>query len=139
MALVASALLWGQHRSKDLRPLWVTFLGAEACTWAAKYFLGRHRPVVLPGVTGAMSPSFPSGHSTGTTALICILACLMVRDLPDRRHRLTVAGIAMAIVALIGFSRLFLDLHYLSDVLAGYLVAAVWLIIGSAIIQRAPR
>jgi undecaprenyl-diphosphatase len=138
MALVASALLWRQNRSEDLRPLWVTFLGAEACTWAVKYLLDRHRPVVLPGVTGAMSPSFPSGHTTGTTALICILACLIARDLPERRRRLEVAGAATAIVALIGFSRVFLDLHYLSDVLAGYLVALIWLMIGSALVEMAP-
>lgn len=138
MALVASAAFWACGRGRNLLPLWVTFLGAEAVTWTAKYLLDRERPLVLSGLSPALSPSFPSAHTTGTTALVGILACLIARELPDRRHRGRVAGTAIATAGLIGFSRLFLNLHYLSDVLAGALVAGVWLLIGSAMIEPSP-
>lgn len=137
MALVASAVFWSCGRSRNLIPLWVTLLGAESVTWTTKYLLDRDRPHLLSGLTRAMSPSYPSAHTTGTTALVGILAYLIARELPDRRHRARVAGTSAAIAGLIGFSRLFLNLHYLSDVLAGALVATVWLLIGSALVERA--
>lgn len=132
MALVASAVFWSYGRGRNLLPLWVTFLGAESVTWTAKYLLDRDRPRLLSGLSPALSPSFPSAHTTGTTALVGILACLIARELPDRRHRIRVAGTAVAVAGLIGFSRLFLNLHHLSDVLAGALVAVVWLLVGTA-------
>ena len=132
MALVASALFWSVGRSDRLTALWVTFAGAEATTWTIKYIVGRPRPDVMPSVGAAISPSFPSGHTTGTTALIGILACLIVSEQVDRRTRHRVRWIAVAVVCLIGFSRIFLNLHYLSDVIGGYLVAAFWLLIGWA-------
>lgn len=135
-ALATSALLWGLGRSGWLTALWVTFAGAEATTWTLKYIVGRPRPDTLAGVGAAISPSFPSGHTTGTTALVGILACLIVSEQAEPRTRRRVLWLAVAIVSIIGFSRIFLNQHYLSDVVGGYLVAVFWLLIGSAGIGR---
>lgn len=131
MSLLASALLWSVGRSDRLTALWVTFAGAEATTWTIKYLVGRPRPDAIAGVGAAISPSFPSGHTTGTTALIGILACLITHEQSDPGTRRRVWGIAVGIVCLIGFSRIYLNLHYFSDVIGGYLVATFWLLIGS--------
>lgn len=137
MALVASAVFWSCGRGRNLVPLWVTFLGAESVTWTTKYLLDRDRPPLLSGLSPALSPSFPSAHTTGTTALVGILAWLIARELPDHRHRRRVAATAAAVAGVIGFSRLFLNLHHLSDVLAGALVAVGWLLVGTAIPEAA--
>lgn len=82
--------------------------------------LHQHGPVIESGY------SFPSGHAAGSLMFYGMLAYLLLVLLPPRWHRLIV-GIAMAIVALIGCSRVLLQVHYVSDVCAGYALAIGWL------------
>ncbi len=131
MAVVASALLWSRGQGGLLRPLWTTFLGAEATTWAMKFLVDRPRPVFLPGVATASSPSFPSAHATATMALIGILGYLVAIARPDRC--IAIAILSAAMIGLIGFSRVFLNVHYPTDVLGGFLVGLLWLIVGSGL------
>jgi membrane-associated phospholipid phosphatase len=127
VGLAASALLWSGGRSRWIAPLWLTLIGAEATTWSLKFAVARLRPAHLEGISAA-SPSFPSAHATVALALYGYLALAVAAAAPGQcRMTFTCAGIA---IALIGFSRIFLSLHYLSDVLAGYAIAAVWLWIG---------
>jgi undecaprenyl-diphosphatase len=139
VAATASALLWSQGRARMLIPLWITFLGAQGTTWATKYAIGRVRPTFLNAVSAA-SPSFPSGHAAAATALVGFLAYVIARDLPELRRRFDVAFWAALVIALVCFSRLFLSVHYLSDVAGGILIGAFWLLVGFAIaeLQRAP-
>lgn len=134
MALVATALMATDSRRSFLKPLWVAFLGAEASTYAIKYVVDRPRPDLLPGVGRAISPSFPSAHTAGTAALIGILAIIIAAGLPARRARIGTAILAIMVVGLIAFSRLFLNLHYASDVAAGFLVSSFWLLIGTSFV-----
>lgn len=129
MAAAASALLLSQGQTRMLLPLWTTLAGAEATTWAGKHLIGRMRPAFLDAVTEA-SPSFPSGHATAATALIGFLAYVTARGLPSLRQRFETSFWAAVIIGLICFSRVFLSLHYLSDVAAGVLVGTVWLLVG---------
>lgn len=137
MAAAASALLWSHGRTRLLAPLWVTLAGAEGTTWLGKHLIGRARPVFLDAVAEA-SPSFPSGHATAATALIGFLAYVTARDLPDFRQRFEVSFWAAIAIGLICFSRIFLSLHYPSDIAAGVLVGTVWLLagIGAAELSR---
>jgi len=129
MAGTASALMWSQGRTRMLTPLWTTFIGAQATTWAGKYSIGRARPSFLAAVTAA-SPSFPSGHATASTALIGFLAYVVARDLPSCRQRFEVIFWSAMMIGLICFSRMFLSLHYLTDIVAGLLVGTFWLLVG---------
>ncbi|SDR25737.1 bifunctional DedA family/phosphatase PAP2 family protein [Pseudovibrio sp. Tun.PSC04-5.I4] len=86
-----------------------------------KALIGRYRPIEL--YSGADSFSFPSGHATINTVLVGVLAVLAAHD----RSRLTktvVYSIAATYAILIGFSRIYLGAHWLSDVLAGLLFGA---------------
>ena len=138
MAAIASALLWSRGQARLLVPLWITFMGAQGTTWAGKYAVGRPRPAFLDAVTEA-TPSFPSGHATASTALIGFLAYVIARDLPKSRPQFEVAFWAAAIIGLICFSRIFLGLHYLSDVAAGLLVGAFWLLVGFTVAEIGRR
>lgn len=132
VSITASLFLWADGRRGYILPLWVTFLGAQATTWSGKYVIARHRPEFIPGVTEA-SPSFPSGHATASMALFGFLAYALARDLQERRPRFEVGFWAAMFILLIGFSRVFLSLHFTTDVLAGFMVGGFWLLVGLAI------
>ena len=124
----ASGLLWAGGRAGLVMPFWVTLIGAEATTWSVKFLVARVRPPFLEGVTAA-SPSFPSAHATVSLAVYGFLA-LAVADGVAPEHRTAVFAAAALLILLIMFSRVFLSVHYLSDVLGGAVVAAFWLVIG---------
>jgi membrane-associated phospholipid phosphatase len=132
----ASAFLWVGGRGRMVVPLWVAFLGAQATTWIGKYAIGRERPPFIDSVT-ATAPSFPSGHATGSIAVFGFLAYLLVRERIAPRARLEIVYGLAFLVALIGFSRLVLSVHYLTDVIAGFAVGALWLVAGIALSERA--
>ena len=131
-SITASLFLWAHRRRGYILPLWVTFLGAQATTWSGKYLIARHRPEFIPGVT-EVSPSFPSGHATASMALFGYLAYALARDLPGRRPRFEIGFWAVMLVLLIGFSRVFLSVHFTTDVLAGFMVGGFWLLVGLAL------
>ncbi len=132
VAAVATAFLWADRRPGFILPLWVAFLGAQVTTWSGKFIIARHRPDFIQAVSEA-SPSFPSGHATASMALYGFLAYALVRDLPGRRERFEVAFWVAVLVLAIGFSRIFLSLHYMTDVAAGFMVGAFWLLVGFAV------
>jgi undecaprenyl-diphosphatase len=127
----ATALLASYRRVRLILPLWVTFLGTEAVTWGAKYIIDRTRPTFLTIATAA-SPAFPSAHSAGSLAVYGFLAYLVAREAPPGRAPAVIALAAGALILAIGFSRIFLTVHFLSDVVGGYLVAGEWLLVGCA-------
>jgi len=126
VAVAAAGLLAAGGRGWLAVPLWATLAGAEAATWAVKFLVGRARPAFLDGITAA-SPSFPSAHATVAMSLYGFVGLAVAAGLPGWR-RAVLAGTGV-FIGLIGFSRLVLSLHYLSDVAAGYAVgaAALWL------------
>jgi len=132
VAAVATAFLWADRRPGFILPLWVAFLGAQATTWSGKFVIARHRPDFIQAVSEA-SPSFPSGHATASMTLYGFLAYALVRDLPRRRERFEVAFWVAVLVLAIGFSRVFLSLHYTTDVAAGFMVGLFWLMVGFAV------
>jgi undecaprenyl-diphosphatase len=137
--LAASGLLWAHRRGFLLPPLWLAYLGAEATTWGTKFLVDRHRPVFIEAAS-ASSPSFPSAHSAGAMLVWGFLAYLVARELPTSGQRRAAIATAAILLALIGFSRIFLSVHYLSDVLGGYLLSAFWLAVGIDLAERArPR
>lgn len=104
----------------------VSVLGQAVTVPALKQLFDRERPSVAHFLE--MSPSFPSGHATVSVALFGFLAYALFRAKVIRPGlSLMIAG--MCIVA-IGFSRMYLGVHYLSDVVNGFLVGSIWLTIG---------
>ena len=134
VALVATGFLWADRRPLYILPLWVTFLGAQATTWAGKFALARPRPEFLTDVS-ALSPSFPSGHSTGAAAVYGFVAYALARELPGSRQRFELVYWTALLVLLVAGSRVFLSVHYASDVAAGLLVGGFWLLVGFAVAE----
>lgn len=127
LAVLGAVVLWisGHPRLAIFTP--VTVLGAGLLGTIVKALVDRARPTLPVELSRASGASFPSGHALSSTAglgaLVFVLYVLRVA------HRRTVAGAAVAVGALIGFSRLALGVHYLSDVVAGWLLGVAWVLI----------
>jgi undecaprenyl-diphosphatase len=127
IVLVASALFWvTQHRYSVLL-LWVAALGGGVLNTVLKLVFDRPRPQVFEWRAHyAGLSSFPSGHATLSMVAYITLAYLIIRLAPTLWMRLLALSVAGVVVLLIGLSRLYLGVHYPSDVLAGYAVGFVW-------------
>ena len=104
----------------------VTGVGALVLDPLLKALVGRLRPVVDVPVTHAPGNSFPSGHALGS---IVAYGALLLVFLPalSRRWRRTAVAVVIALVLAIGVTRVALGVHFLSDVLAGWLLGLAWL------------
>jgi undecaprenyl-diphosphatase len=107
--------------------LWmvVTILGALVLDLSLKYAFHRHRPTPF-FVSVPRTYSFPSGHSLFSFCFYGVLAGLLTRRLKSRLARVLIWAGAALLVAAIGLSRIYLGVHYPSDVIAGYLAASLW-------------
>jgi len=132
--VIATGFLWSQGRLQFVIPLWVTCLGALATTTIGKLLIERHRPEITLDVSAA-GWSFPSGHATVAMAVYGFIAYAIARTLPGVPERFEVTYWTAAMIGLIGFSRIFLGVHYLTDVIGGFLVGAFWLLIGCSIAE----
>ena len=120
-----------------LMPLRVAFVGAELITCLLKYAVNQAWPIFLDGIT-EYNPSFPSGHATASTVVLGFVGFVVIGELASPRRKIEAAfwfGIAILAIC---FSRLFLSLHYGSDVLAGFFIGSIWLLIGVIMAQRNP-
>ena len=105
----------------------VTAIGSSLLNLAIKIAIHRSRPELPDSLVVEPGKSFPSGH---TQAGIVGYGVLLLVSLPviGRRYRPWLFGFAMAMVALIGFSRIALGAHYLSDVIGAALIGSAWLL-----------
>ena len=135
---VAAGYLARLGRRRDASFLILVFAGAEALTWSLKAIFERPRPTFDDPIATASSFSFPSGHALVSLAVYGVLAYVLLESLRSRRTRAACLAAAAVVVTAIGFSRLYLGVHYLSDVLAGYAVALAWLLLIATVRQRQP-
>jgi membrane-associated phospholipid phosphatase len=138
VAAAAAACLARLGRRLDAAFLILALAGAEALTWSLKALFQRPRPSFDDPIATASSFSFPSGHSLVSLAVYGALAYVLLDSLRSRRTRAACVAGAAVLVTAIGFSRLYLGVHYLSDVLAGYAVALAWLLGIATVRERRP-
>ncbi len=126
--MVAGAIYLLVRREKLLLYGWlVAFIGGGALDWALKTIFRRNRPSFPDPFIHVLGYSFPSGHSMGSLIGYGMLAYVVAHSVRRRGIDLLVAACAGVLVLAIGFSRLYLGAHYLSDVLAGFAAGMVWL------------
>ncbi|HEU4961325.1 MAG TPA: phosphatase PAP2 family protein [Sphingomonas sp.] len=92
----------------------------------AKHLVARARPDIVPHLVEVSSMSFPSGHSANSAIVWLTLATLLTQVIPNAALRRYVLAVAMLLVAAIGVSRVYLGVHWPSDVLAGWSFGALW-------------
>jgi undecaprenyl-diphosphatase len=80
----------------------------------------------VPHGTAVYTASFPSGHATGAAATYLTLGALLARFQPRRRLKIYLLALAVLLTVLIGLSRVYLGVHWPSDVLAGWTLGMSW-------------
>lgn len=102
----------------------VTVLAANVSSEVLKRTYGRPRPELVPHGSYVYSASFPSGHSVLSAATFLTLAMLISSLEPNRATKVMVFILAMGLMLAVGFSRIYLGVHWPSDVLAGWCLGA---------------
>ena len=129
LALLGAAMLrWRTRSWEPVIFVAVTAAGSATITLAGKHLVGRARPVMQNALGGEGGFSFPSGHSLNAMAVLGVLAFLTAGSTRSWARRVWVSAFTVLTVALIGLSRLYLGVHWLTDVLAAWLLGGMWLI-----------
>ena len=100
--------------------------GGVAMAGLLKLVYARPRPNLVPHLVDVTSTSFPSGHATDSAIVYLTLATLIARTVPDQALRIYLIGVAVLLTLLIGVSRVYLGVHWPSDVVAGWTIGAAW-------------
>ncbi|PKV62593.1 phosphatase PAP2 family protein [Pontibacter ramchanderi] len=131
---LATIVFLYNRRYTAVLAFWLTMAGVGLSVQYGKKVISRDRPTEV-----AFYPernfSFPSGHATTSMALWGILAYFGYRHLYRKRLRNAVVAAAGMLILLVGFSRIYLGVHFLSDVLAGFLLGAMWVLLGISIVE----
>lgn len=132
LALVGTWFAKGRWLAMSLL---VSAAGTAIFTALSKYAFHRSRPI--EAVLLEQSYSFPSGHASIAVGFYGFIGYMLVRAAPDLRPRINRLLAILLVVLAIGLSRIVLGVHYLSDVWAGYLVGAGWLVVAITISEWA--
>jgi undecaprenyl-diphosphatase len=108
--------------------LLLTIGGSLLLTYLLKAGFDRPRPELVPHIMFASTASFPSGHSSVAATTYLMLGTLIARMQDARRFKAYIMGFAVLLVFLVGFSRVYLGVHWPSDVLGGWILGAVWVL-----------
>jgi undecaprenyl-diphosphatase len=100
--------------------------GGSLLTFVLKSLFDRPRPDVVVHLVGVSSASFPSGHAMASATIYLTLGALLARVQPQRRLKIYAGVVAATLTVLVGLSRVYLGVHWPTDVLAGWCVGAAW-------------
>ncbi|MET0282042.1 MAG: phosphatase PAP2 family protein [Steroidobacteraceae bacterium] len=123
--LVAGFLLLDGRRQTAALVL-ASSIGASLVSSGLKILFARPRPDLVDHLVGVSTPSFPSGHALASAAIYLTLGALLAREFPRPALRRYFMSVAVALTLLIGMSRVYLGVHWPSDVLAGWCLGALW-------------
>jgi membrane-associated phospholipid phosphatase len=128
LSLAILFLLW-QRSWTAVATLVVAVPGGMLLNELLKLAVHRQRPFFVDPLGSWSGYSFASGHTIGATLLYGQLALLVVPMLKNRSSRGLTIGVTTLLILLVGFSRIALGAHYLSDVLGGIVLGLLWLLI----------
>lgn len=126
LVLVGTVVLVRARRWRLVGFLLATTIGGWLLNNAVKVAVGRQRPTFDDPFASARGLSFPSGHAMNSVVVLGALLMVFLPAVRPRWRRPVVAG-TVGLILLIGFTRLVLGVHYVTDVVAGFLLGTAWL------------
>jgi len=126
LTLVVCGFLLLQGKTRATVLLVVAVIGGMLLSTLLKRGFDRPRPALVPHAVRYASASFPSGHAMLAAVVYLTLGALLARVQPRRRLKLYVLGVAVWLTVLVGCSRVYLGVHWPTDVLAGWAAGAAW-------------
>lgn len=129
LTLVVLAVVGYLLRQRAFEAMWlvlVATIGGTLLSFLLKSFFGRERPDAALHLVTVHSPSFPSGHAMLSAVVYLTLGVLLTQVAPRRADKMYCMIVALLLTLLIGVSRVYLGVHYPTDVLAGWSVGLAW-------------
>lgn len=133
IVLVIALALWRKPREGAFAAL--ALAGSGLLNIAAKQYFGRARPTLWESISPESTFSFPSGHAMGSMTLAAVLVLLAWRT----RWRWLVIVLMVPFVVMVGASRIYLGVHYPSDIVAGWTAALAWVMGVYLVLYRGSR
>lgn len=126
MLIAVVGLMWLQRQPGMILLTVVTTSSGSLVALLLKHLIERDRPTVVPHLREVTSPSFPSGHAMLSAIVYLTLGILLMQVLQGRAAKLYCLLWAMFLTFLVGISRIYLGVHYPTDVLAGWMAGMAW-------------
>ncbi len=129
IAAVAVLVLWIKVRRGDAVLVAVVAAGAGLLVRVGKATVGRERPPAEFRLVTETNESFPSGHALASAAIVGVILVVVVPLIRRPAWRVTVIALGVLFVLSIGWSRVYLGVHWATDVIAGWLTGLAWLVL----------
>lgn len=126
MIAAISGFLFMQRKYRALAIILAASVGGALLSTVLKLIIARERPDLAYQLAHVSTHSFPSGHSMMSASVYLSIAALLARIQEKVKLRIYIIAVAFIITFLIGISRIYLGVHYLTDVLAGWSIGAAW-------------
>src|SRR3954469_2745286 len=126
VGIVIIAIFLYMRRLDYIGLLLLVMAGQGLLQYGFKNIFERRRPEPLFNYVIGDTPSFPSGHALASMCFFGLLAYIFTLNVGSPTKRAAIWFAAIAIILLVGFSRIYFDVHYPSDVIAGYLAGVIW-------------
>jgi undecaprenyl-diphosphatase len=131
--------LWLDRRRHMAVLLVIATISGVLMSLLLKGLFARPRPDVVPHLTNVQTSSFPSAHSMVSAVVYLTLGTLLAASVESRLLRVYALGVAVLLTLLVGASRVYLGVHYPTDVLAGWAAGLVWALLCWLIARRLQR
>ena len=134
--IALTAFMAARRRWRDMWVVIIGLGGAALLNIILKLLFERVRPDLWEQLVVETSFSFPSGHSMASAALAGVIIYFIIRSRLKVWLKSSLIAAAVIYVALVGFSRLYLGVHYPTDVVGGWLVTSLWLLVAIPVIEK---
>ena len=126
IALLVGGFLVLQRRRVEAAIIAVAFAGGLTLSQSLKGFFDRERPPEIYRASEILNASFPSGHALLSAVVFLTLGAMLAQAAKGRALRIYVMSVAIMLVLIVGLTRIYLGVHWTTDVLAGWSAGAAW-------------
>ena len=139
MTAAVVGFLWLREKYGAMRLVLIATLGGLTLSTALKHVYNRPRPQLVAHLSAVYTTSFPSGHSMLSAIVYLTLGALLARLFEGTAIKVYILLVAMLLTLLVGMSRIYMGVHYPTDVLAGWAVGLSWAILCWLVARRLQR
>ena len=136
VVVLSAAMLWLHRRRLQALVLAGAVVVGQVAAEGTKLLVGRGRPDLVPHLDQVYSSSFPSGHSASSSIVYFTLAGILAAGEPSRAAKLMLLGVATGLVLCVGASRVYLGVHWPTDVLAGWAMGTAVALLATLLLHR---
>lgn len=133
LTALSCAFLWINRNKPAVAYLMINMVGAAVISGLVKNLIDRQRPRIIPPLVEVTGHAYPSGHTMGITSAMLGLAFLASSFLTSARHRLFLLAASGCLIGVVGLSRVYLGVHYPSDVASGVFLGTSWTLFVTAL------